>query len=70
MMYCIAFKAYRVEDAVKLFSYDRFEVLFEIIFIKGHRGGSMKVTIHPYTIILTKAQRDAVSMIEKGRIVA
>ena len=37
---------------------------------KKHGGGSMRVTILPYAVILTKAWRVAVSMMAKGRIVA
>ena len=33
-----------------------------------HRGGSMRTTILPYAIILTKAHRVVVSIIAKGRI--
>ena len=37
---------------------------------KKHRGGSMRATILPSAIILTKACRDAVSVMAKGCIVA
>ena len=37
---------------------------------KKHRGGSMRATILPYAIILTKVQRATVSIMTKGCIVA
>ena len=37
---------------------------------KKHRGGSIRATILPHAIILTKAHRAAVSILAKGSIVA
>ena len=37
---------------------------------KKHRGGSMRATILPLAIILTKAHRATVSIMAKGCIVA
>ena len=37
---------------------------------KKHRGGSMRATILPKAIILTKARRAAFNMMAKGSIVA
>ena len=40
------------------------------LYHKKHRGGSMRVTILPYAILLTKAQRVTVRMMANGWIVA
>ena len=43
--------------------------LYILVLFYLHRGGSMRITILPWAIILTKTHRAAVSMMAKGSIV-